>query len=219
MGHQILYALVARGNVVLAESSVVSGNAHMVAHRILARLPPDDQRVSYSQERHWFHILISDGITYMCMADEGMGRCLPFGFLEDVRQRFSANYGHSASSAIAYEYNTDFSPQLTERMDFWSNNPRADSIGRLREDISEVKGIMIQNIEKVLDRGEKIDLLVNRTDALQEESFAFRRDAREVRRTFWWKNVRLGVFIAFLLLLLVYVVVALFCGPLLSGCA
>ena len=38
---------------------------------------------------------------------------------------------------------------------------------QIRTDISEVKNIMVQNIEKVLDRGEKIDLLVHRTDALQ----------------------------------------------------
>ena len=27
-------------------------------------------RVSYSQERHLFHIVVRDGITFLCMADE-----------------------------------------------------------------------------------------------------------------------------------------------------
>jgi len=96
-----------------------------------------------------------------------MGRRLPFGFLDDVKQRFFSEYGSSTSTAIAYEYNSDFSGQLAQRMDFWSNDPQADAIGRCKTDINEVKGIMVQNIEKVLDRGEKIELLVTRTDALQ----------------------------------------------------
>mmetsp|Transcript_11759 Transcript_11759/g.30108 ORF Transcript_11759/g.30108 Transcript_11759/m.30108 type:complete len:223 (-) Transcript_11759:113-781(-) len=217
-GSGIQYALLARGTVVLAESSVVSGNANLVAHKILERLPPDDQRVSYSQDRHLFHILISGGLTYLCMADEGMGRRLPFGFLEDVRQRFTAAHSATSSTAIAYEHNSDFGGQLAERMDFWSHNPSADAIGRCKTDINEVKGIMVQNIEKVLDRGEKIELLVTRTDALQEESFAFRREARVVRRTFWWKNVRMGVLIGLLVLLLLYIALAVACGPAINHC-
>lgn len=45
--------------------------------------------------------------------------------------------------------------------------PWTDACAQCKTDINEVKGIMVQNIEKVLDRGEKIELLVTRTDALQ----------------------------------------------------
>ena len=220
MSGQILYALVARGTTVLAESTSVSGNANMIAQRILDRLPPDDTRVSYSQERHLFHILVSDGITFLCMADESMRRRLPFGFLEDLRERYTASHGAGTSSAIAYEYNREFAPMLRERMDYWSNNPQADTIGRVKTEILDVKGIMIQNIEKVLDRGEKIELLVHKTDALAEESFAFRREARGTARSFMWKNIRLAIFVGafFIGCILLYAAMAYLCGPLLNHC-
>jgi hypothetical protein len=51
---------------------------------------------------------------------------------------------------------------------------------------------MIENIEKVLDRGEKLDLLVDKTEHLQGEAFAFRREARRARRVLWWKVSRGG---------------------------
>lgn len=51
----------------------------------------------------------------------------------------------------------------------------------------QVKDIMIENIEKVLDRGEKLDLLVDKTEHLQGEAFAFRREAKRARRVMWWK--------------------------------
>lgn len=37
----------------------------------------------------------------------------------------------------------------------------------MQGDLVEVKHIMIENIDKVLERGEKLDLLVDKTDNLQ----------------------------------------------------
>ncbi|KAB8112107.1 hypothetical protein EE612_050104 [Oryza sativa] len=56
----IVYAVVARGTVVLAEFSAVSGNAGAVARRILEKLPPDaESRLCFAQDRYIFHVLRS----------------------------------------------------------------------------------------------------------------------------------------------------------------
>nr|DAD28886.1 TPA_asm: hypothetical protein HUJ06_030354 [Nelumbo nucifera] len=70
----ILYAVVARGTVVLAEFSAVSGNTGAVARRILEKLPSEhDSRLCFSQDRYIFHILRSDGLTFLCMANDTFG--------------------------------------------------------------------------------------------------------------------------------------------------
>lgn len=51
----------------------------------------------------------------------------------------------------------------------------------------EVKGIMINNIEKVLDRGERLDVLLDKTEGLQDVAFTFRREARRLKRGLWWQ--------------------------------
>ncbi len=66
---------------------------------------------------------------------------------------------------------------------------------------------------QVLDRGERIELLVDKTDHLQSESFAFNREARVLRRRLWWKNARLLAAAGALVLLIVYVIVAVACSP------
>jgi hypothetical protein len=43
---------------------------------------------------------------------QGLGRRIPFAFLEDVKQRFESAYGVLAATAAAYEYNTEFSHTL-----------------------------------------------------------------------------------------------------------
>ncbi|KAL5818582.1 hypothetical protein ACOSQ4_022424 [Xanthoceras sorbifolium] len=39
-------------------------------------------------------------------------------------------------------------------------------LAKVKAQVSEVKGVMMENIEKVLDRGEKIELLVDKTENL-----------------------------------------------------
>eukprot|EP00963_Diacronema_lutheri_P000272 scaffold17_cov354-Pavlova_lutheri.AAC.44 len=116
------------------------------------------------------------------MAEEDFGRRVPFVFLEDVRQTFVAKYGPQALHAAAYALNEEFSRVLSQKMNYYNTNPQADTIGRVRKEISEVKNIMVENIELVLERGEKIDLLVDKTDSLQDETFRFRRQARRIKQ-------------------------------------
>ena len=53
------------------------------------------------------------------------------------------------------------------------------------------KDIMVQNIDSILQRGERLDLLVDKTDTLAGQAYAFRRGARSVRRQQWWRNIRI----------------------------
>jgi len=70
----ILYALVARGSVVLAEFSSTATNACAIARQILDKIPGnDDSNVSYSQDRYIFHVKRTDGLAVLCMADETAG--------------------------------------------------------------------------------------------------------------------------------------------------
>lgn len=59
-------------------------------------------------------------------------------------------------------------PKLKEHMQYCISHPEEMSkLSKLKAQITEVKGIMMDNIEKVLDRGEKIELLVDKTETLQ----------------------------------------------------
>ena len=54
-----------------------------------------------------------------------------------------------------------------------------------------MKDIMVQNVEQILSRGERIELLVDKTDVMAGQATAFRRGARNVRREMWWRNRRM----------------------------
>lgn len=59
---------------------------------------------------------------------------------------------------------------------------------KVKAQVSEVKGVMMENIEKVLDRGEKIELLVDKTDNLHHQAQDFRSSGTSIRRKCGYKT-------------------------------
>ncbi|KAL8162033.1 hypothetical protein V2J09_013522 [Rumex salicifolius] len=188
----ILYALVARGSVVLAEFTATDTNASVVARQILEKIPgTNDTHVSYSQDRYIFHVRRTDGLTVLCMADESFGRRIPFAFLEDTHKKFVRMYGRAVITAQAYAMNDEFSRVLSQQMEYYSNDQSADRINRLQGEMNQVRNVMVDNIDKVLDRGERLELLVDKSANMQENTFHFKRQARRFRSNVWWRNIKL----------------------------
>jgi len=210
----LIYSLVARETVILAEFTSTSGNFTTVTRRILERIPQKESKMSYVYDRHIFHILVEEGLTFLCMADEEFGRRIPFAFLDDIKNRFIATYGNRGRSALAYAMNEEFSRVLQKQMEYYSNNPNADKVTRVKEDLDNVKSVMVQNIEKVLDRGERIELLVDKTENLNAAAVKFKKQSTQLKKRMWWKNVKLYLIVGVVLVIIILIIVSMACGGL-----
>lgn len=214
----IVYGLVSRGKTVLAEftQTSVTGNFPTVTRVLLSKIPAVDGRMTYVYDNYVFHYIVQNSICYLCMSDELNKHRIPYAFLEDMKQNFIAKYGtEKPLKAIAFSMNEEFSKIIKARMEYYNSpNPNIDSIGAVRNQIDEVKDIMVQNIEKVLERGEKIELLVDKTDRLSKQAFKFESTSRNLRRTLWWKSVRTIVCLTSVVGLLLFILAAGFCGGL-----
>lgn len=71
---------------------------------------------------------------------------------------------------------------------------------------------MTENIERVLERGERIDLLVDKTDRLGVGAHDFRVRSRGLKRRMWWKNMKLMVLLVVVVVFLIYLFVGFGCG-------
>ncbi|CAI0425308.1 unnamed protein product [Linum tenue] len=109
--------------------------------------------------------------AYCVVADESAGRQVPMAFLERIKEDFMSKYGGGkASTAAANSLNKEFGPKLKEHMQYCVDHPEEISkLAKVKAQVSEVKGVMMENIEKVLDRGEKIELLVDKTENLHQQ--------------------------------------------------
>lgn len=87
-----------------------------------------------------------------------------------------------------------------------------DVTGLARQEIDNVRTVMIESVEKVLERGERINLLVSKTDRMNNHAVEFRKRTTSVKKAMWWANVKFKVLLALAALVLMYLAMGFLCG-------
>lgn len=197
---ELVYSLVARGTAVVAQYSAYTGNFGAIASQCLEKLPAGDGKHTYVCDGHTFNFLVDGGVTYLVVAGEGVGRQIPFAFLERVRADFSAGAG------------AEFAPRLQEHMAFVAAHPdEVARVSKIQAQVAEVKGVMMENIEKVLDRTERIDLLVGKGAGLESHALQFEKQGAQIRRCNCCANLKIKLLVLALLTIVVCVIYLSIC--------
>jgi vesicle-associated membrane protein 7 len=61
----------------------------------------------------------------------------------------------------------------------------------VHSNFKQVRNVMVENIDKVLERGDRLELLVDKTETIQGNTFKFKKQARRFKNTLWWRNIKL----------------------------
>ncbi|KAJ7312872.1 VAMP/synaptobrevin-like protein [Mycena albidolilacea] len=215
----LIHALVARDSTILAEHQAGKRNFSQATEKILSKIPPNDSKLTYVWEEFLFHYISEGGLTYLVMADDSAGRRMPFAFLADLQRKFAGAPSSSASSDTpAHGLQGSFGPVIAALMHTYNTAPPEDELARAQTELNQVKNIMVQNVEQILSRGERIELLVDKTDVMAGQATAFRRGARNVRRQMWWRNTKIMALCVLVGLVFLWIFIAQFCGAGLNQC-
>ncbi|CAI9778250.1 unnamed protein product [Fraxinus pennsylvanica] len=215
MGQQsLIYSFVARGTVILAEYTEFTGNFTRIAFECLQKLPASNNKFTYNGDGHTFNFLAENGFTYCVVAVESAGRQIPIAFLERVKDDFNKRYGvGKAATASAHSLNKEFGPKLKEQMQYCIDHPEEISkLAKVNAQVSEVKGVMMENIEKVLERGEKIEILVDKTEHLREQADSYRTTGTQLRRKMWVQNMKIKLIVLAIIIAVILIIVLSACG-------
>lgn len=91
--------------------------------------------------------------------------------------------------------------------------------GSVEDEIVQVRELMNENIDKILQRGENLDTLINKTSNLNTTSNSFRRRTTNVKHRMLWSNFKFVIIVSLILLIAGYILLGLECGlPFYSRC-
>lgn len=220
----ILYSLIARDVNVLAEqtASGVAGNFAAITRVLLKKIPVgEDGKMNYVYDQYLFYYQVKNGLTVLCMTekDSQCSKVTAFGFLTAAEAEFLKIYSGRWQKASAYVYNNDFKSVLGRLMVEHSIAVRDSKTVLIGEQLQEIKGIMARNIELVLDRGEKIEILVTKSEQMEEHAFKFSKRATKLKRHFCCVNAKYTILGILIVLIIIYVIMAFACGgPKLKKC-
>lgn len=82
-------------------------------------------------------------------------RSRAFLFLNEIKRRFTTNFGDTAQTAIPYAMNSEFARVLATEMKHYSESRDLDTISRVHGELDELKNIMVKNIGKTLQISRK----------------------------------------------------------------
>jgi len=225
----LLYACIAHNTTILTEHTTsAASNTSSLASLILPKIDHSTpQKLTYTHNDNFVHYIASapseypsspsaGGLTFLVVAASSAGRRIPFGFLVEIKNRFLVQFppGSTDFASLPNYGAGSFNTELKKLMvDYGTTKAgKEDAISNVQNEIDSVKNIMTENIERVLERGERIDLLVDKTDRLGGSAHEFRVRSKGLRRRMWWKNIKLMVLLTIVVIFLIYLFVGFGCG-------
>ena len=84
--------------------------------------------------------------------------------------------------------------------------------------MDSAKGVILENIDQILQRNTAIDHIVRSTDELHTASASFKDNSSSLKRHMQWQNLKSKVMIACCLVVLLLVILMWACNPNFSKC-
>ncbi|XP_015785957.1 vesicle-associated membrane protein 721 isoform X2 [Tetranychus urticae] len=84
-----------------------------------------------------------------------------------------------------------------------STQPKVDQV---QQQVAQVTNMMQENISKILDRGQKLDHLEDRSALLSSKSEDFRVSSRRLGRKMKWQNMRVNIIIGLIVIALIIII-------------
>uniref|UniRef100_A0A8D8GKL2 Synaptobrevin n=1 Tax=Culex pipiens TaxID=7175 RepID=A0A8D8GKL2_CULPI len=91
-----------------------------------------------------------------------------------------------------------------------ANGQNAAANNKLKQtqaQVDEVVGIMRVNVEKVLERDQKLSELDSRADALQHGASQFEQRAGQLKRKQWWANMKMMIIMGIIGVVLLIIII------------
>ncbi|KAK7120119.1 hypothetical protein R3I94_020211 [Phoxinus phoxinus] len=91
--------------------------------------------------------------------------------------------------------------------DYNTETPAPSKFNQVQEQVNDVKVILKDNINKVLERGERLDDLIGKTDDLQATADSFQKTSTRVARKMWWRNTKMMIIIGVVVLAIIVLII------------
>ncbi|KAF2133629.1 snare-like protein [Dothidotthia symphoricarpi CBS 119687] len=162
--------------------SSISEFVAFFASQVAERTQPA-QRQDVEEKEYMFHAYgRTEGVCGICITDLEYPSLVAHQVLSKVVDEFLSKYPRSAYANVTKENieNKSFPfPELADYIKKYQDPQQADSIMKIQKELDETKIVLHNTIESILERGEKIDNLVAKSDGLSAQSKMFYTQAKK----------------------------------------
>ena len=210
---KIIYALVAKGIKPLSGYSNFTGTFDQVCINYLKNIGPDTSAAVKLDSDYIIYYINEGNITYLLMTDNIYPKEAALGCLESIKKEFQSIYqNRSFDDVEKFGLNDEFKVKLRMKFDYFNANTDVsnEKIGQLKDEMCKMKDEVLNASGLLNNRGEKLQVLDEKADALSSASNNYYKSSKRVKRAECMKRVKyyvaIGVAIIIILLLLYFII-------------
>ena len=139
---------------------------------------------------------------------ENLNVDVAFSYLADLKKKFFSLYDkQKIQTSYSYQLKS-FSDEIQKLQDFYIKNPQS-KLAMLRNNINQTSEIMHQNVEKLFQRNEKLEITLQKSNNLLGNSDVFYKNIHRMKMKQKYK--RLKYIALFILIVLIMALLIYFC--------
>jgi vesicle-associated membrane protein 7 len=168
---------------------------------------------------YYFHMYRHEDIITLCISDDTDARyhTVNFSFLDDLDEDFTKNYSaYKITKAKAYEFDKKFKIPLGKLLHFYNENRskmvRQGKVAEYIQRVDDVKDILGRNITLVMDRGESLDELMQKSDDMLQDVQVFSKRSSQLKRRVQAEYYSYQCLAVVFIVLVLYLAVGSLCG-------
>jgi hypothetical protein len=139
---------------------------------------------------------------------ENLNVDVAFSYLADLKKKFFSLYDkQKIQTSYSYQLKS-FSDEIQKLQDFYIKNPQS-KLAMLKNNINQTSEIMHQNVEKLFQRNEKLEITLQKSNNLLGNSDVFYKNIHRMKMKQKYK--RLKYIALFILIILIMALLIYFC--------
>ena len=147
---------------------------------VISRVQPEQHAEVALERGICYAILNSDKIGVTMICDEEYPKRVAVDLLLKIHGDFKTYCAENSINVNAYVKDEELSYKYIETLiEEWQDPSKKDNLMKLQSELNDVKDIMQQNLNELLNRGENLDALMEKSKDLSSTSVTFYKQAKK----------------------------------------
>ncbi|POM74188.1 VAMP synaptobrevin-like protein [Phytophthora palmivora] len=156
-----------------------------------------------------FHFTMNnDELVFAAITAKEYPIRLAFQMISAVQTEIVPKFGSKALTCRENGLDKDCAKAFAAIAATYDDRTKVDKLSEVMHQVDGVKTVMHNNIQVVLSNTEKMEVVEQKTNDLNEQAKVFRNTGRKLRRQMWWKNVKLTILLGVCAILVILIILA-----------
>eukprot|EP01016_Furgasonia_blochmanni_P021922 TRINITY_DN2402_c0_g1_i7.p1 TRINITY_DN2402_c0_g1~~TRINITY_DN2402_c0_g1_i7.p1 ORF type:complete len:307 (+),score=68.73 TRINITY_DN2402_c0_g1_i7:55-975(+) len=163
-----------------------------------ANLQPEERQKVKNDKGNWYCTVDNNRILYAVLVEAGYQERYSYMCIKEFQDIiFKKPDYHLGSDAEVTKLLKGEGEKILKKY----NDPAAwDKLAAAQKNVDELTGVVENDIRKMTDNAKQLDNLQGKTEKMKNVSKEFQKNTKEVKDIMWWRNMKLMIILAVLII-------------------